>query len=357
MKAPSDERSVWVGVAARVARAGAAPVRLMLAPARGLARSPRAGSAMRSGVERMSATAGGVFETEAERAVDAVLAGPLPEAVARSMVARHVGERVVNEVLGSADLEGIVAAATEDERTERIVQQVLASPATERMLSDALESRLVVELSGRLLQSPELQQAVEDAVRAALARRTASLADQMAGAARHIDAALEAPVRRLLRRAPRPQAASGDQPAVPYAGLGTRAAALLVDSLAVHILFLTGSAMVVLLIALIGRNPPHTLAEAGAGIAWAVVVAVYFVSFWTAAGQTPGMRLMRLRVVDAAGASPRVGRALLRLLGAAIAVAFVFLGFLPVLVDDRRRALQDFVADTVVTYADLGGDG
>jgi len=75
-------------VAARVARAGAAPVRLMLAPARGLARSPRAGSAMRSGVERMSATAGGVFETEAERAVDAVLAGPLPEAVARSMVAR-----------------------------------------------------------------------------------------------------------------------------------------------------------------------------------------------------------------------------------------------------------------------------
>jgi len=127
VKAPSDERSVWVGVAARVARAGAAPVRLMLAPARGLARSPRAGSAMRSGVERMSATAGGVFETEAERAVDAVLAGPLPEAVARSMVARHVGERVVNEVLGSADLEGIVAAATEDERTERIVQQVLAT--------------------------------------------------------------------------------------------------------------------------------------------------------------------------------------------------------------------------------------
>ncbi|HEY2790445.1 MAG TPA: RDD family protein [Gaiellales bacterium] len=344
-------------MAARVARAGTAPVRLMLAPARGLVRWPRAGGVMRSGVERMSATAGGVFETEAERAVDAVLAGPLPEAVARSLVARHVGERVANEVLGSADLEGIVAAATEDKRTERIMQQVLASPATERMLSDALESRLAVDLTERLLQSPELQRAVEDAVRAALARRTASLADQMAGAARHIDAALEAPVRRLLRRAPGPQAASSDQSAVPYAGLGTRAAALLVDGLAVHILFLTGSAMVVLLSALVGRNPPRSLAEVVAGVAWAVVVAVYFVSFWTAAGQTPGMRLMRLRVVDAAGAPPRVGRSVLRLIGAGVAVAFVFLGFLPVLVDGRRRALQDFLADTLVRYDDLGRDG
>jgi uncharacterized RDD family membrane protein YckC len=312
---------------------------------------------MRSGVERMSATAGGVFETEAERAVDAVLAGPLPEAVARSLVARRVGERVATEVLGSADLEGIVAAATEDERTERIVQQVLSSPATERILADALESRLAADLTERLLQSPELQRAVEDAVRAALARRTASLADQMAAAARRIDAALEAPVRRLMRRAPRPRAASGDGLAVPYAGLGTRAAAFLVDSLAVHILFLTGSAMVVLIIALIGRNPPHSLAEAGAGVGWAVVVSVYFVSFWTAAGQTPGMRLMRLRLIDAAGAPPALGRSALRLIGGAVAIAFIFLGFLPVLVDDRRRALQDLLADTLVTYDDLAAAG
>jgi 16S rRNA C1402 (ribose-2'-O) methylase RsmI len=33
-----------------------------------------------------------------------------------------------------------------------------------------------------------------------------------------------------------------------------------------------------------------------------------------------------------------------------VAVAFLFIGFLPVLVDDRRRALQDFLARTVVIY-------
>ena len=211
MKPPKSERGTLTGLAVRVGRAGTAPVRLVLRPARGLARSPLAGAAVRSGVDRVSATAGGVFETEAERAVDAVLAGPLPEAVARSMIDRRVGERVVTEVLANVDLEGIVASATEDERTARVVQQVLASPAMERMLVDALESKLTVELTERLLQSPELQRVVEDAVRAGLARRAATLTDQMADAGRRVDTALEAPPRRWLRRPPRPRASPGGE--------------------------------------------------------------------------------------------------------------------------------------------------
>ena len=62
------------------------------------------------------------------------------------------------------------------------------------------------------------------------------------------------------------------------------------------------------------------------------------------------MSLLRLRLVDAGGGAPGFGRSLLRLVGALAAVAFVFVGFLPVLVDDRRRALQDFLARTVVIY-------
>ena len=44
------------------------------------------------------------------------------------------------------------------------------------------------------------------------------------------------------------------------------------------------------------------------------------------------------------------GEGPLRLAGGLVAVAFIFLGFLPVLVDDRRRALPDFVARTAVVY-------
>jgi uncharacterized RDD family membrane protein YckC len=84
-------------------------------------------------------------------------------------------------------------------------------------------------------------------------------------------------------------------------------------------------------------------------------VSAYFVLFWTTTGQTPGMRLMQLRVVTATGAPPRFWRSVLRLIGLGLAIVPLFAGFLPVLVDDRRRALQDFLAGTVVLYADRPG--
>ena len=62
------------------------------------------------------------------------------------------------------------------------------------------------------------------------------------------------------------------------------------------------------------------------------------------------MALFCMRVVDPDGGDPGWGRSLVRLAGGLVAVAFIFLGFLPVLVDDRRRALPDFVARTDVVY-------
>jgi hypothetical protein len=43
-------------------------------------------------------------------------------------------------------------------------------------------------------------------------------------------------------------------------------------------------------------------------------------------------------------------RSIVRLIGLGLAIIPLFAGFLPVLVDDRRRALQDFMARTVVIY-------
>ena len=82
----------------------------------------------------------------------------------------------------------------------------------------------------------------------------------------------------------------------------------------------------------------------------------YFAGFWSTAGQTPGMRLMHLRVVDRAGSAPGFGRSLVRVLGLALAILFLCTGFLPALIDDRRRALQDFLASTTIVYDD-GPDG
>ena len=61
------------------------------------------------------AVAGDMLEPVAEAAVDRALAGPLPEAIARSLVEHHVIERVVREVLSSADFDATVDAALEGE--------------------------------------------------------------------------------------------------------------------------------------------------------------------------------------------------------------------------------------------------
>jgi uncharacterized RDD family membrane protein YckC len=64
------------------------------------------------------------------------------------------------------------------------------------------------------------------------------------------------------------------------------------------------------------------------------------------------MRLLRLRVVGPAGDAPSIGRAIVRAVGLVLAIVPLFAGFLPVLFTERRRGLPDFLAGTVVLYAD-----
>jgi uncharacterized RDD family membrane protein YckC len=135
-----------------------------------------------------------------------------------------------------------------------------------------------------------------------------------------------------------------------YAGIATRALALAVDVAIAHVIVFAGGAVLALVASLVGDLQLDTLGRVLAAVAWAAVVATYFIVFWTTAGRTPGMRLMGLRIVDPQGAHPGVVRAAVRLVGLVVAIIPLFAGFLPVLVDDRRRALQDFLAGTVVIY-------
>jgi uncharacterized RDD family membrane protein YckC len=367
-------RNGVVGVALGAGRLGLATGRLVLRPARAVTRAALREPIVRAGTESVASAARNAgagarsrVETatvevlaapEAAHAVDLVLASPLPEAVGRSLAEHNVVERVVGEVLASADLERAIVSTLEDERTSRLVEQVLASPALARLLTEALESKLTADLAERMVRSPEfdrlLEQAVSSpAVRAALARQTQSLGQETAAGLRRrairLDDKAERAPRRWLRRPGRPPAVSGEVPAVPQAGVATRGIALAIDALIAQLVFLVAAATVGLIASLVGDADGTALGIA-AGAGWAIVVCIYFVSFWSGAGQTPGMRLMRLRVLDAAGNPPSVLRSLVRLAGLGLAIAIAFLGFVPALVDDRRRALQDFLAGTCVYY-------
>jgi uncharacterized RDD family membrane protein YckC len=140
--------------------------------------------------------------------------------------------------------------------------------------------------------------------------------------------------------------------ASPYAGLVTRAVALIVDALAIDAIALLTGGAINLVLSVFGASGRINLGVALAGgVAWFLWSGAYFVAFWTLTGQTPGARLMSIRVT---GPSGRIGvcRAVRRFLGLILCLIPLGAGFIPVLFDDRRRGLHDRLAGTVVRWYD-----
>jgi uncharacterized RDD family membrane protein YckC len=372
---PTSGRNVVLGLVVTTGRIGATTGRFVLFPARVLARSPltrplrgRAESLAETGRSaevdarrRVESVADDVLAApEAGHVVDSVLAGALPESIARSLIEHRVIERVAAEVLTRAE-RGEIVSARDAEQTERLVAQVLASPALEQVLADALESRLTLDLTDRIVRSPPFKHALTQVLsspelRAALTAQSMSFAEELvAGLSqrlRKLDDMIERRPRRWFHRAPRPQVVAGDSVRLPYAGLSTRGVALAVDAALVAMIFLTATAVIGLVVSLVWNPRPAPVVGTVIAVAGLLVEVAYFAGFWSTAGQTPGMRLLHLRVVDGAGSAPSLGRSLVRLLGLTVAILLLFTGFLPALVDDRRRALQDFLASTEVVYDD-----
>jgi uncharacterized RDD family membrane protein YckC len=138
-----------------------------------------------------------------------------------------------------------------------------------------------------------------------------------------------------------------------YAGLVTRTIAYVLDAAAINLVALVVAAAAALALSIF--HVPDAIQDAVTAtlavvyVLWAIG---YFVAFWSTTGQTPGSRVMRIRVIDSRGApglKPR--RALVRVAGLVLATIPLFAGFLIMLWDSRRRCLQDRLARTVVVHA------
>jgi uncharacterized RDD family membrane protein YckC len=116
------------------------------------------------------------------------------------------------------------------------------------------------------------------------------------------------------------------------------------------VLFMSATGLAALVASLVGGLRPEWLVGALLASGWMLLAGAYFVLFWSAAGQTPGMRLLRLRVRGPNGDAPAIGRSVVRLIGLVLAIVPLFAGFLPVLFNERRRGLPDFLAGTVVVH-------
>jgi uncharacterized RDD family membrane protein YckC len=236
----------------------------------------------------------GLLAGEAERTIDAALASRLVEAVARSVSEHHVPERI-----------GTDAA-------EQTVAMILQSPAVRQAAAELIAS---------------------DEVRRGLRAGAGGFGAEVAQSLQERLAALDARTHR---------AASS-----PFAGFGIRTTAFVLDLVLVQAAVVIGGGSVWLLLSLVGAGRPGIAGSLIGGVAWLLAVAVYFVCLWTVAGQTFGMRVFGLRVATTDGAPPSIGRSVLRFAG----LVALPLGTLLMLVDSRRRGLQDVIAGTLVAQS------
>jgi uncharacterized RDD family membrane protein YckC len=133
-----------------------------------------------------------------------------------------------------------------------------------------------------------------------------------------------------------------------YGGLITRTLGAAIDALLINLAALAVAAVVALVLSIfpVPHEKKQVLAAIG-GVLFAVWVVAYFVTFWSTTGQTPGDRVMRVAVRREDGGRIKPLRALWRLVGAVVGLV-LFLGYVPILLNRRRRALHDWMADTVV---------
>lgn len=85
------------------------------------------------------------------------------------------------------------------------------------------------------------------------------------------------------------------------------------------------------------------------GVVSFLFVAGYYIFFWSLIAQTPGKMIMGLRIVAVDGSPVTVWQSVRRFVGYIVSL-ILFLGYIWILVDDRRQGWHDKIASTFVVY-------
>lgn len=265
-------------------------------------------------------------------------------------------EEAIVRALESPAVERAIVRLLESDAAQGAFERALASPAVERTAIKMLDSQVVDRVWERLLASDEAQKLVEriaeaPEVRAALASQGVGLIADIGRGVREFadrfDEALDRVVARLRGRlAP----VAGP----PRVGLVTRGVGAAIDAGILNLGLLALSAVFgVTISGVLGdsESPSGGEVAIGSGV-WITASALYLGTFWSLAGQTPGMRLLSIRL-DRAG-ERRIGlrHSLRRLLGTALSIFTLGAGFVLVALDPRRRSLADRLAGTDVIEDD-----
>jgi uncharacterized RDD family membrane protein YckC len=147
----------------------------------------------------------------------------------------------------------------------------------------------------------------------------------------------------------------------PHAGFVSRGIAFSVDIVVMSLVLLLAIAFLQAILGfftlygLLGQRAVqsdlfHAISVGVVAVIGAAIAIGYPVGFWVLLGQTPGKLLMGIRIERIDGRPLTIRRALLRYVGYWLSAIPLGLGFLWVLVDERRQSWHDKLAGTYVTY-------
>ncbi len=164
--------------------------------------------------------------------------------------------------------------------------------------------------------------------------------------------AAETPASGLAPEAPADGVPAPGAEPLRYVGLVTRVVSFVVDAALINLVSLfvaVGAGLILSLFHL--SNALEAVVAAVGTFTYILWTLGYFVGFWSTTGQTPGARLMQIRLIPANGDRLKPRRAVVRCAGMVLAALPLFAGYLLVLFDGKRRGLQDRLARTLVVEA------
>jgi len=128
-----------------------------------------------------------------------------------------------------------------------------------------------------------------------------------------------------------------------YAGAGVRFVAYLIDIMIIFVIFVVLS----MVLTLLGINTNTSGFWVSA--IQLVVTFLYVVIYQSSTGQTLGKKVMKIKVVNEAGAKPSAMVFFLReIIGKTISSLIFLIGYLMILWDKRKQGLHDKIAGTFV---------
>ena len=149
----------------------------------------------------------------------------------------------------------------------------------------------------------------------------------------------------------RPPVAARESLQGHYAGFASRFLSFVVDMIIITAIFLLILAAISFSAKILtGRDVAFHRGDIWVIIGYALWAFIYFARSWGANGRTAGMAIFGVQVVRDDGGDVSERKAALRTLVFPLSFLFLGLGFLGIVLGDRRRALHDVIAGTTVIY-------